>query len=196
MAAHVLEFESETHTYTLRGRVVPSVTQVLDAVNDFSMVDFDTLERARIFGTHVHETIHLYDDGRLDEDALDPALVPYLEQWKKFLELSSAVVLASEVRVWHRAGFAGTLDKILHWRKRDILADIKSGVFFKLSVGMQCAAYCEALHDCGAWPKRIRTRYCIHLTGGDRMPRARPLTDPGDWNRFLSLLNAHNMKAA
>ncbi|MBT9138983.1 MAG: hypothetical protein DDT31_01563 [Syntrophomonadaceae bacterium] len=40
-------------------------------------------EQARLRGVYVHKAIELYNADNLDENSLDPALVPYLESYKK-----------------------------------------------------------------------------------------------------------------
>lgn len=51
-----LSFDSETHTYTLDGEVIPSVTQIIDAVTgkDFSKINPDVLRAAAGHGTLIH----------------------------------------------------------------------------------------------------------------------------------------------
>lgn len=74
------EFIEEGHKYLLEGVQIPSVTQVLpyNYNGDF--------EYARQKGIYVHKAIELYNKDILDEDSLDPALIPYLDAYKLFLE--------------------------------------------------------------------------------------------------------------
>ena len=82
----MIEFDEATHTYRDKGVLVPGVTSILSPLSDFSFVNPDVLEAASAFGTAVHLACELWDNGQLDEDALDPALVPYLAGWKQFSE--------------------------------------------------------------------------------------------------------------
>src|SRR5690348_9868673 len=105
-----LEFEQSTHTYTLDGARVPSVTQVLDPLLELEGIPAHLLEAARVFGTHVHIACDLMVRGRLDWRALDPNLVPYVEGERNFMRDTGFVVVASELRVASsRLRCAGTL---------------------------------------------------------------------------------------
>jgi hypothetical protein len=185
-------FDKDTHTYTLDGRRLPSVTQVLSPLEDYSMVPRDVLEAAREFGQHVHEACHLFDCGELDWLNLDPALTPYVEGWRNFILDSGAVVIASEFQVWHdQMGYAGSPDKLLAWGGRTVLPDIKATAVVPRTVGAQTAAYAKAyqrMHG-GKEPGR----YCIHLTG-DGKYKTHPRRDAADWSLFVSALNIHRFK--
>ncbi len=180
-AAAELAFDAGTHTYTLGGRVLPSVTQVLSILDRFERVPPAMLDAAREFGTHVHMACDLDNRGVLDEASLDAALLPYLEGWRKFRRVSGAVILESELRV-HHAGlaYAGTLDVLAHWKSRHCIIDIKSGQVPR-TVGPQTAAYAHALTI------QRPARYCVQLMPNDY--RVHALTDPRDWSIFLSCLN-------
>jgi hypothetical protein len=187
-----VEFDQSTHTYTLNGRRVPSVTQVLKPLEDFSRVPRDVLEAARIFGQHVHAAVDLCNRGELDWLSLDPALVPYVDAWRTFIADTGAVVIASEMRVVHeKLGYAGTGDVVLAWGKRIVLPDVKSTAVVPVTVGAQTAAYAKAYHSMvgGKEPDR----YCIQL-GADGKYKLHPRRDPADWSLFLSCLNVHKFK--
>lgn len=180
--------------YTLNGRRVPSVTQVLAPMNDYSMVPPDILEAARIFGQHVHEAVDLFNRDELDISSLDLPLVPFVSAWSKFLDESGAVVIASEQAVAHeQLGYAGTPDLVLVWgtRRRLVVPDIKATAVIPPTVGLQTSAYAKAyaaMH--GALEPE---RYCIQLRE-DGSYRADKRTDPSDWSYFVSALNCHLWK--
>jgi hypothetical protein len=185
----VIEFDEPSHTYTVDGREFPSVTHILEPYTGLEFVDRELLRKAAEFGNHVHLACHLYDRGELDEDTLDPELVPYLDGWKHFLDDSGAIVILSEYRVASRKhGYAGTFDKMLFWGKSNRMVDIKSGSVLPKTVGPQTAAYVEAYAEENC---RIRDRYCIHLPGAGKYKSHR-LTDARDWNIFKAALVMHN----
>lgn len=189
--AEQLVFDAAAHTYHLGNRRLPSVTQVLEPLCDYSMVRPDVLEAARVFGQHVHEACDLFNRDALDWDSLDLALVPYVSAWRDFLDQSGAVVIASEVRVHHQdLLYAGSPDVVLSWGKRIVVPDIKATAIVPPTVGAQTAAYAKA------WQRmhggREPARYCIHLQDGKY--RTHPRTDPADWSTFVSALNCHNFK--
>lgn len=179
----MIELDEVTHTYRYAGRVVPSVTQSLQVIENFDRVDPQVLEAARIFGSHVHLATDLYDRGVLDEEALDPGLVPHLAGWKLFLYETGFQVTHSE-RIVHNAnlGYAGKLDRLGVWKRSTWLIDLKSGAVPR-SAGPQTAGYREALPS----GERPRRRLVVQLK-----PNAYRLyeqTDPADWSIFVSCLN-------
>lgn len=185
-----IEFDADSHTYWVNGAVWPSVTQILAPLQDFSMVDPAVLERAAEFGSHVHEACHLDNMGALDYDALDPALRPYVDAWRKFIADSGAVVISSECRIAHpKLRYAGTLDTAAVIRKKTTLIDIKSGTTVPRIVGPQTAAYAAAYDG-----PRIKDRLCVHLDGGDY--KVIPLRDGRDLSIFQSALNLHHWRSS
>lgn len=147
----MFRFDEQTHTYTLNGQGLPSVTGIL---KDEGFVDtrfYDDYGRTR--GEYVHKAAHLYDTGQLDEAALDPVLKPYLDAWKKFLNDSLFHVLDSEVPRHHpRLMYAGTPDKVGFFDvvpSKDIMSviDIKTGAAEPWTA-LQLAGYAEMVkHD-------------------------------------------------
>jgi hypothetical protein len=178
-----LSFDVETHTYRYGGRVVPSVTQVLHAIDNFDRVDPELLERARRFGQHVHAATDLFDRGILDEENLDIMLVPHLNAYKLFLSETGFVVTHSEQQIYNaRQRYAGTLDKRGTWKGSTWLLDLKSGAVPR-AVGLQTAAYREA---CDEKPKR---RLCLQLKRNTY--KLIKCEEASDWSYFVSYLNVH-----
>ena len=101
MSEFQLTFEEEGHRYTLDGRQVPSVTQILKPLDCFENVPPDLLERARELGSHVHLACHLDNRGDLDEESLDQEIWPYLTQYRRFRADCGWKLFASELRVAH-----------------------------------------------------------------------------------------------
>ena len=182
-----LTFDAGTHVYRHGGRVVPSVTQVLDILNDFSDVHPDRLEAARLRGSHVHAMIDLDNRGELDEASVDEAYRPYLTQWRLFLRGSAFVVTASELRVFHKVlRYAGTCDTLIGHGSSWVL-DIKTGAMPR-SVGAQLAAYQQALDP------RPRRRLCLEL--GPNSYRLHECKSLADFSLFQSCLNIWRFKNA
>lgn len=183
-----LAFDKPSHTYTLNGRAVPSVTQVLQPLELFEGIPFHVLEAARERGQFVHEAMALLVRGALDWASLDVSLVPYIEGGKRFLDESGAVVIASEMSVaCPRIRCAGTFDLLAHMRDSECLIEFKATAALPRTVGPQTAAY-ERLYQATHGPG-YRRRYCVQLKPGDY--KVHPLTDPADWSVFQSCLNIH-----
>lgn len=179
----MLTFDAETHTYRVAGRITPSVTQVLEPLQQLKGVPPALLERAREFGNHVHLATHLSDMGLLDEVALDAELVPYLVGWRKFRRDTGFHVVQSEAPMHSDLyGYAGTPDKIGTLGRDVCVLDIKSGVV-PFTVGPQVAAYQKLIEP------MPRKRLCVQLIPNDY--RVHELKDPRDFAVFQSALNIH-----
>lgn len=187
-----LIFDAASHTYRLDGRPIPSVTRALGVLDDWEHVPRDRLEAARRFGDHVHKAVALLVRGQLDWARLDPQLVPYVEGAQRFLRQARLVVLASELAVVNRAvGYAGMIDLVAREKYLGIY-DFKSGALTRM-VGPQTAGYAEAYR--AMYNARVQRRYCVQLS--PELPngyRVHLLTDPADWNIFLSALNITRWK--
>lgn len=163
-----IQFDQETHTYRDgdTGRLVPSVTQVLEVLSDFSKVPWQRLEAARERGSLVHAAGELLIKGQLAWDSIDSEIQAYMLGLQKFLAESGAVITGTERIVYNRElGYAGTLDAIAHWRNGYALLDWKTSVVTPISVGPQLYGYEAALKQhTGQW---IRRHYCVRLMPND-----------------------------
>lgn len=187
-----LLFDPVEHAYTVAGKRLPSVTQILSPLVDYSIVPRDVLERAQKLGTAVHRMTELYDLDDLDMDCLADELVPYLTAWIKFRAESGFVPETIEKRLYHPAlRFAGTPDRSGLINGRRAVLDIKKMLTLGPVIGLQLAAYSELFAKNGT---QIEDRYALGLRA-DGTYRLAPFTDKGDWPVFLSLLTLRNWKA-
>lgn len=187
-----VEFNAGRHEYRVGGVLFPSVTQVLDPLEDWSAVPASILRAAADFGDHVHKACHLHDTGTLDWSSLDAELIPYVEQYQLFLEETGAVVLASELRVAHEGlRYAGTLDKLLLLHDHESLVDLKTTAVVPRTVGPQTAGYAQAVQPSSMRSSRLmKRRYCLHLQA-DKY-RLIPQRDPTDINVFHAALTLYH----
>jgi hypothetical protein len=134
-----LIFNPEKHQYFLNGTPLPSVTTIL---SDMSFIDktwFTDYGRTR--GKFVHLACELDDRNELDEETLDPVLVPYLKAWRSFKHDSKITIEAIEKPVASAIyNFAGTLDRLGTMNSQPCLLDIKSGAVSAWT-SIQLAAY-------------------------------------------------------
>lgn len=156
MIPAAVEFDEATHTYRVDGERYPSVSEICDLMQIWSMlregktwtVAREVLRAAAEFGTHVHEACHLDNLGQLDYDALDANLRPFVDGWRKFLADLKGVVVASEIIVVSRSHkYAGRLDALVRIRGKLWLIDIKATSAIPRTVGPQTAAYKHAHGD-------------------------------------------------
>lgn len=195
-----LVFDEIQHRYTVDGVVVPSVTTVLSAVGipDLSFANKEVLKASSEFGTAAHLACELYDKGELDEDALDPALRPILDQWIVLPnEMCAGMTeVLIEKRLYSKQyGFAGTLDRAYfnELKKALVIVDIKTGANTP-SAGPQTAAYAQLVSEEYGIKFRTVKRYTAHLLHGKEFGKLVQYTDPADWPVFLSALNIYKYK--
>ena len=189
----VAVLDEVTHTYTVRGAPVPGVTSILDGVlKEFAHIDRETLRRAQERGTAVHKACELYVLGTLDYATLDPALVPYLEAFIRFLGETGFVPQHCETVIYsERYGYAGKLDLLGKADRQQFrwLVDIKTPETLPKSVGPQSAAYEQAAHETGLVDlarERIERKALQLFNDGTYTLQA--LNDKSDLNIFLAAL--------
>src|SRR3990172_1656127 len=199
----MIEFDAFTHTYKVDGLVVPSVTQVLSILEDWSQVNREVLAAAGDFGTHVHIACDLDNKGILNEGELDPELLPYLNGWRRFLGESGARVITGELQVASRSHrYAGMLDALIEWRGAICVVDIKTGATVPRVAGPQLAAYELAYNELLATATagkpepghRARKRFVVQLAADSY--RVHEMKNRTDWTVFQSALNCWRFKNA
>lgn len=180
-----LTFEAETHTYWYEGRKIPSVTQILKGVGIID--DSWFTEESRTRGSYVHEATHLDDIGTLDEDSLDAAIRPYVEQWRRFKSECKVTISSIEEMVYDPIyGYAGRFDRTLFFGDctTEVLPDIKTGSKAKWHC-LQTAAYQDTIG-------RYAQRGTIVLTPTRYYWESHD--DPKDIEVFRSMCVVHNWK--
>jgi hypothetical protein len=183
-----LTFDEASHTYRINGLVVPGVTSILKPLTDFDSVPAGVLQAASEFGTAVHLACELDDLGELDDATLDPALVPYLAAWRKFIAEHRVEWELIEARVYNKTlRYAGTVDRCGYVNGAWAVVDIKSTAQLYPSVGPQLAAYAGAID--GSFG--LSQRFAVQLKG-DGTYTLKQYTDPTDWPVFCSLLTLRN----
>lgn len=139
-----LLLDEATHRYTLDGRPLLSVTQILGIVGIIDTRWFKPEDAMR--GHYVHEATHYHDEGSLEMSSLDPIVAPYVKGWIDFRKQTGFRPLLMEERIWHSSGYAGTLDRAGFLGDRFILLDIKSGGL-PAWTGLQTSGYEAALFE-------------------------------------------------
>ena len=152
----VLTFDSSTHTYTIGGKNVPSVTEIvglLTAQRYDSGTNQAVMRQAAQRGTLVHECTELIDYGiPLDEIEIVPEIAPYVQAYMNFLRDYSPQWLLIESPVSDAAaGYAGTLDRLGVIDDSLTIVDIKTGSdvsrISKIKWAVQTEGYREALPE-------------------------------------------------
>ena len=206
-----LEFDATTHTYTLDGEQVPSVTGILKAAGliDFSHIPAPILEAARRRGTHVHSAIHYYNENDLDVDTFTanfPECAGYLRAWIAFTEQRQFRPVLNERRLASRKfKVAGTADCFGLLDGLPILLDFATGRPQDVAKDLQTAAY-KALADEWATDEDPELAAFLARSGGvvrrfgvalrsDGTFTLEPFANPCDFREFLALVDAHRIVA-
>ena len=146
-----LKFDEETHTYTVGGEVLPSVTQILKAARliDYSMIPQPILQAAARRGRAVHQVLELLDNDLLDPASeIDGEIAGYVGAAIQFYRDTQFEPHLVEFRSYHRTyRYAGTLDRtgIMAGQQRTIV-DFKTGIILP-GHALQLAAYLAMLEN-------------------------------------------------
>lgn len=189
MGSRDLTFDEASHVYRCGGIVVPSVTQVLAPLVDFSGIPPHVLEAKRELGQQVHLACQLDDEDDLDESSVEARIAPYLAAWRAFKRDTGARVTLNEQKVHEPLmQYAGTLDRGIELNGARWLIDLKTCISCPIAVGPQTAAYLRALAD-----PSYTHRGALRLRP-DGSYRFDPLTDPNDWAAFMACLTLRRFK--
>lgn len=191
-----VEFDEDSHTYKINGRIYGSVTSVLECLFNFQQIPPEVLAAKGEIGQDVHDACELicYDD--LEVTSIAPEIVGYLNGFRAWLSESRFKVEETEkIVVSTKYGFAvpGRLDlvgKLGGWRW---VIDIKTATVLNVPAArLQTAAYAaayseqtgEPVHVRGALQLRPNGTYKSHKFDGDV-----------DLAAFLHLYNFNNWRS-
>jgi hypothetical protein len=140
-----VQFEEETHTYTVGDVPVISVTQALVEAGLVDTKWFTDFGRRR--GSAVHKAIEFMLDGSLDLNSIDPKISGYLDAYRAFAEDTGFEVLEVERKVWSPTRrYAGTLDQVGDLNHRRAIVDVKTGKL-EPATGIQLTGYADAYQE-------------------------------------------------
>jgi hypothetical protein len=204
------EFVEESHTYTINGHVVPSVTQVLNEVGfiDYSGCPADVLLNAQARGHRVHKALHYHLEGDLDWNSIAEEDRGYVESGLTYLERAQLrpvthpqthEVIGVEYRFWDDRDMTGGTVDLLAWEPDAWLSvnDWKTGIPSDVAASLQTAAYAEYArrHLTPILGPRLRIRRKAVKLYKDGAPgKAVPYDDPRDWPQFLAALSCVHFK--
>jgi len=187
-------FNAERHEYTVDGQRVPSVTQVLRSLFDFSHVPPAVLAAKGELGTAVHLACELDDDADLDESTVGEAVRPYLDGYRLFKQHKLTRVIATEQVVSHRIGYAGKFDLLTEFDDARWLIDWKTPLVISPAVALQTAAYVAALPAELAPPAGMKQKRAALQLKNDGTYKLHEFSDPNDFAIFASFLNVNAWK--
>lgn len=197
----MLDFDPIPHHYTWNGKRVPSVTQCLETLFDWSSVPPALLEHKRVIGLEVHRAIENELLGA--PNGIHPSALPYFDAWRRFRDECRFDPILTEYRVCsgelgEQLRYAGTLDGWGLLQESPALIDWKTTFMLNVpAVGAQTAAYLKALvrmRVVGAALSDRRFALKLGKDGRYKLERFRALDD--DWQRFVLQLRATVMQTA
>ena len=139
-------YNEDTRIHTLDGRVIPSVTQVIAPLSDFSMIPPKVLERKCELGKEFHKAIELYMLDDLVMDSLDPDIVKpmetFIEWWEQ--ERNKNIFVVAEKPYCHLTlKYCGKPDIVM----MNGVYDIKLRLYNKTTDPLQMVSYEHLLHN-------------------------------------------------
>lgn len=210
----MLAFDVESHTYTLDGKPVPSVTTIIRALEREALarVPAEILEWKRGLGQQVHMACQLDDEGDLHEGTLDERIVPYMRAWRAFRDdFGFRVRMNEQPLASRRYRFAGTVDRVgtitrpmavdrNRMYQGPAIIDLKTRLDLGDAIGVQLAGYQKLLaennyqDDDAYGHAQTQLRVAVRL-GADGKYEYRVYEDPEDHSCFQACLVQHHWMA-
>ena len=195
--APLFKFDSVEHRYEYNGVVIPSVTQLLQefGIIDYSQVPKARLEYKRVLGIAVHRACQLLDDCNLDEEKLSAPLVPYVEAYKKFCEITGFEArdeITEKPLFSKKWMFAGSPDRqglfVTKLGDEEALIDLKGTWKLYNAVGPQLQGYKLLIEE--NYGIKIRRLYGLQLKGTGNYELMQ-FKDPTDLQDLLAAVTLH-----
>lgn len=196
----MLTFNEELHEYRWNGKVVPSVTSIINEflkvtiqgtdyhINRFTgtVVPSYLMEEGAEKGKDIHKGTQIILQGGIDWNSLSEEYTPPLKQFEKFLSDRNIQPLYTEFQFYHpRYGYAGTIDIIAIIEKALAFIDIKTGEC--PTVGWQTSAYEKGY--CAQEKYTGRTaRFALWLPKNGLKYKFEKLTNENDFEMFKACL--------
>jgi hypothetical protein len=188
-----LAFEENTHTYTVNGIEIPSVTTVMKQLNEdyYGGIDTGVLTKAAAKGTAVHNAIENFLKFGIDDIAAE--FNGYYRAFKSFMYDFKPEVIGSENRIYHKMlRYAGTSDLALIVKNKLLCVDAKtSSSIVKMLTRVQLEAYARAFSSHGI---EFAGKAVLHLKKNGQYSfddRYEP-KDTEAWDVFCSMLTVRN----
>lgn len=183
-------YNEETRIHTLNGKVIPSVSQVIAPLSDFSMVSASVLARKTELGNQFHEACHLHIIDDLLFDSLDPDLVKpmntFINWWSGFSDNYDNSNIVPETPGYHKTlKYCGKPDLEIQDEHFPALFDWKLRGYLPVVDTLKLEAYNHMLSrkNYDLWT------VCFDLEGGFRMHCSR---NKYAWGIYRKLLERYN----
>jgi hypothetical protein len=179
------QYDGLTHTYTMDGVKIPSVTEVLKIVAPWKGPPGEPAHR----GTFIHASCEMFELGGLDMDALDDDDRGMVQAWESYLadhpKLTNPMI---EERMFSSRRFAGTADRV--YLSERTIVDIKTGQP-RPEHNLQLQAYAMLVEENHG---KVKNLICVYLKNSGIYLETHYSPDQGLQNLFLSALACHNWR--
>lgn len=187
------EFNEQDHSYKLNGLPLLGVNEVIQKAGLSSYADIpqSKLEAAQVRGKFIHKACSLLDSGQLDWNTVDPAILPYVKCWEKFVKDNSVEIIQNEVKVYSSVLLvAGTIDRVVLYRGKPWYLDIKSGQKIAPETKLQLAGY----QIIGNEYLNIKGKYRVVVRLTESLPETKEYDKEADIFDFLAALRVVRWK--
>lgn len=187
-----LQFEETAHTYTLGGKVLPSVSKVMEPLSMmyYGPVDRGVLDKAAERGTAVHQAIENYIKYGIED--VPSEYKGYFDAFKLWMQEYNPIILGTECRTYHKTlQYAGTCDLPCIIQGETTCVDFKSSATInEMLTGVQLEAYSKAYKSHGF---DFDKKAIVHLKkAGKYTHKAYKKNDVESWSVFGALLTVNN----
>ena len=169
---------------------VPRLTEIIQSLGivDYSSIPKKVRDFSMRRGTLSHRACELYDLGTLNEETLDPQLVPYLDGWKKAVSDLKLTFKHIEERLFNETYWYTTCpDRIGLFDEVPCVVEIKSGKVQPWTA-LQLSAQAACLPS-----DEVYLRIAIGLPGNGTYTK-HFFTDRNDRNIILGGISLYNWK--
>lgn len=187
-------FDAETHTYTINGRVVPGVTEILGDTG-LRELFFDA-EHAADKGTKVHLACHYEKKGTLNPATVSKAIQPYVHAFQQWMFDCRAETIESEYMIFNEPLQYGTILDGLH--EFEFMGELVKGIV-EIKSGqpqdsdcLQTAGQLMALDTVPRW-KGINRRFVLYLKDNGTCKLVEN-TDASDFADFEAACRVYHRK--
>ena len=188
-----IEFDEETHTYLINGKIVPSVTQLIHKKfpSLYASVPKAILQASAEFGDHVHKAIEC-ESQNLEVPSLTIQEEICFKQYLKLKEEHNINPLENEKLVHFNDVYCGTLDMIADVNYTRSLIDVKTTTNLNREyLEWQLGLYLYALKSMG-YEQKFGGFYALHIPKG-KLGQLVPITPKNDKEieQFLKEINLY-----
>ena len=192
-------FQTEPHSYSVRGKRYISVTQAITQVlgDAFADVPADRLEFCQGRGNAVHAAAAFLTAGELDWSTVDPRIEGYVRAVERFHKDCPGKIVYTERRmVCPALGLAGTPDLVKFIGGRRTLVDYKTSQQMNRRMGLQTAGY-KKLHNALYPNQPVYERYGLRLQpdGNYKLIQHHDPDDEAAFDAILALALAQDKAA-